>query len=71
MTTSSAEIELVEAHQGCLQMESVNALLDDFAVIPEARTIHVDNAAAIALATAEGGSWKTRHLKVRHRALRE
>ena len=71
VTTSSAETELVEAHQGCLQMESVNALLDDFAVIPEARTIHVDNAAAIALATAEGGSWKTRHLKVRHRALRE
>eukprot|EP00439_Symbiodinium_sp_Y106_P014523 s9297_g2.t1 len=71
VTTSSAETELVEAHQGCLQMESVNALLVDFDVQPSGRTICVDNAAAITLATAEGGSWKTRHLKVRHRALRE
>ena len=70
-TTSSAETELVEAHQGCLQMESVNALLADFDVEPSSRCICVDNAAAIALATAEGGSRKTRHLKVRHRALRE
>ena len=33
-------------------------------------TIHVDHVVAISLATAEGGSWKTRHLKGRHRALR-
>ncbi|CAE7605323.1 RE1 [Symbiodinium sp. KB8] len=59
------------AHQGCLQMESINALLSDFEVEPTERSICVDNAAAITLATAEGGSWKTRHLKVRHHALRE
>ncbi|CAE6936905.1 RE1 [Symbiodinium sp. CCMP2592] len=71
VTTSSAETELVVAHHGCQQMESIDALLSDMGVIPNQRTIYVDNAAAITLATSEGGSWKTRHLKVRHRALRQ
>ena len=71
VTTSSAETELVAAHHGCQQMESVDALLEDFGERPSRRVIYVDNAAAITLATSEGGSWKTRHLKVRHRALRQ
>ena len=71
VTTSSAETELVAAHYGCQQMESVDALLEDFGERPSQRIIYVDNAAAITLATSEGGSWKTRHLKVRHRALRQ
>ena len=71
VTTSSAETELVAAHHGCQQMESVDALLADFGEEPSKRIIYVDNAAAITLATSEGGSWKTRHLKVRHRALRQ
>ena len=71
VTTSSAETELVAAHHGCQQMESVDALLEDFGERPSKRIIYVDNAAAITLATSEGGSWKTRHLKVRHRALRQ
>ncbi|CAE7789604.1 RE1 [Symbiodinium sp. CCMP2592] len=71
VTTSSAETELVAAHHGCQQMESIDALLTDMGETPEQRVIYVDNAAAITLATSEGGSWKTRHLKVRHRALRQ
>ena len=71
VTTSSAETELVAAHHGCQQMESVDALLSDVGEQPLQRIIYVDNAAAITLATSEGGSWKTRHLKVRHRALRQ
>ena len=71
VTTSSAETELVAAHHGCQQMESIDALLMDMGETPGQRVIYVDNAAAITLATSEGGSWKTRHLKVRHRALRQ
>ena len=71
VTTSSAETELVEAHHGSQQMESVNALIQDIGETVESRLLWVDNAAAITLATSEGGSWKTRHLKVRHQALRQ
>ena len=71
VTTSSAETELVEAHLGAQQMESVDALLQDIGEYAERRVLCVDNAAAITLATSEGGSWKTRHLKVRHGALRQ
>ncbi|CAE7245139.1 RE2 [Symbiodinium sp. CCMP2592] len=65
VTTSSAETELVAAHHGCQQMESIDALLTDMGEVPTQRIIYVDNAAAITLATSEGGSWKTRHLKSR------
>ena len=61
----------MEAHLGAQQMESVDALLQDIGEYAERRVLCVDNAAAITLATSEGGSWKTRHLKVRHRALRQ
>ena len=71
VTTSSAETELVEAHHGSQQMESVDALIRDIGETVESRTLCVDNSAAITLATSEGGSWKTRHLKVRHGALRQ
>ena len=71
VTTSSAETDLVEAHHGSQQMESVDSLLQDIGEQAESRVLHVDNAAAITLATSEGGSWKTRHLKVRHQALRQ
>ncbi|CAE7247999.1 unnamed protein product, partial [Symbiodinium microadriaticum] len=71
VTTSSAETELVEAHHGSQQMESVDSLLQDIGERAESRALYVDNAAAITLATSEGGSWKTRHLKVRHQALRQ
>ncbi|CAE7364775.1 RE1, partial [Symbiodinium sp. KB8] len=47
VTTSSAETELVAAHHGCQQMESVDALLEDFGERPSKRIIYVDNAAAI------------------------
>ena len=37
----------------------------------ESRELRVDNSAAITLASEEGGSWRTRHLKVRAGALRQ
>ena len=71
MTTSSAETELLEASEGALLMYSIDALLSDVGAKPTERELRVDNSAAITLAADEGGSWRTRHLKVRSGALRQ
>ena len=70
VTTSSAEAELLAASEGAKMLESIEALLGDFGVVAERKTLLVDNRAAITIATSEGGSWRSRHLKVRHKALR-
>ena len=71
VTTSSAEAELLAASEGARMLESIDALLEDFGIVAEKKTLLVDNSAAITIATSEGGSWRTRHLKVRHKALRQ
>ena len=71
VTTSSAETELLEASEGALLMYSIDALLTDVGATPTDRELRVDNSAAITLASDEGGSWRTRHLKVRSGALRQ
>ena len=71
VTTSSAETELLAASEGTTLMLSIDAMLNDFGVSPTRRELRVDNSAAITLASEEGGSWRTRHLKVRASALRQ
>eukprot|EP00439_Symbiodinium_sp_Y106_P060055 s2743_g8.t2 len=70
-TTSSAETELSAASEGSVLTFSVDALLTDMGTQAESRELRVDNSAAITLASEEGGSWRTRHLKVRAAALRQ
>ena len=49
--------------------ESVGCLVEEIADYQE-KTLFCDNTAAVALATSKGGSWRTRHLKVRAAHLR-
>ncbi|CAE6958294.1 RE1 [Symbiodinium sp. CCMP2592] len=71
VTTSSAETELLEASEGATLTYSIDAMLSDVGIVPLSREVRVDNSAAITLASEEGGSWRTRHLKVRAAALRQ
>ena len=71
ITTSSAETELLAASEGSILTFSIDALLSDMCVEAQSRELRVDNSAAIVLASEEGGSWRTRHLKVRAGALRQ
>ena len=71
ITTSSAETELLAASEGTTLMASIDALLADVGCKATERELRVDNSAAITLASEEGGSWRTRHLKVRAGALRQ
>ena len=71
VTTSSAETELLAASEGATLTYSIDAMLADVGISPSSREIRVDNSAAITLASEEGGSWRTRHLKVRAAALRQ
>ena len=71
ITTSSAETELLAASEGTTLMASIDALLHNVGAHASSRELRVDNSAAITLASEEGGSWRTRHLKVRAGALRQ
>ena len=71
VTTSSAETELLAASEGATLTYSIDAMLSDVGVEPSSREIRVDNSAAITLASEEGGSWRTRPLKVRAASLRQ
>ncbi|CAE7767290.1 RE2 [Symbiodinium sp. CCMP2592] len=71
IATSSAETELLAASEGSTLTASVDALLNDMGAHVDGRELRVDNSAAIVLASEEGGSWRTRHLKVRAGALRQ
>ena len=55
--------------EGLVLGESVGCLVEEIADYQE-KTLFCDKTAAVALATAKGGSWRTRHLKVRAAHLR-
>ena len=63
---STAECELIEAIDGIVLGDSVEALvanalgIDDFQ-----KMLLSDNAAAVSIATDTGGAWRTRHLRLR------
>ena len=55
--------------EGLVMGESVGWLVEEIADYQE-KTLFCDNTAAVALATSKGGSWRTRHLKIRAAHLR-
>ena len=71
VTMSTAEAELLGYSEGHQVAESTKALLS-ILELPMGRTVlYGDNRAAISLATAETGPWRTRHLRLRASKLRE
>ena len=70
VTQSTAESELVAFNEAYQVGESTAALLSMFKVEVE-RLLYGDNRAALSLCSAECGSWRTRHLRLRSAKLRE
>ena len=65
VTMSTAEAELLGYSEGYQVAESTKALLK-ILELPMGKTVlYGDNKAAISLATAETGPWRTRHLRLR------
>ena len=61
---STAEAELIALLEGVTMGECVSCIFHKIAG-QQHRALYCDNTAAISLATQRGGSWRTRHLKVR------
>ena len=70
ITLSVAEAELYEAVSSVQLGLGVLAMLNELGEKPVMR-LKIDNAAAQGLATESPGSWKTRHLRLRARFLRQ
>ena len=70
ISLSVAEAELYEVVAGFQQGLSIKAWIEE--VIPNTNVrMRVDNTAALGLASTSPGSWRTRHLRVRARFLRQ
>ena len=67
---SSAEAELIALSEGAQLLRSVKTTLEDMGIRPEMSELRVDATAAIAVASS-GGSWRTRHLRLREHWLSE
>ncbi|CAE7484270.1 GIP [Symbiodinium sp. CCMP2456] len=67
---SSAEAELIALSEGAQLLRSVKTTLEDMGIKPEMSELRVDATAAIAVASS-GGSWRTRHLRLRENWLVE
>ena len=67
---SSAEAELIALSEGAQLVRSVKTTLADMGITREAAELRVDATAAIAVASS-GGSWRTRHLRLRENWLVE
>ena len=63
ITLSTAEAELTEVIEGMVAGESIHVILAElFPNVP--KVIKTDNMPAISILTGEGGSWRTRHLRL-------
>ncbi|CAE7646124.1 unnamed protein product, partial [Symbiodinium sp. KB8] len=67
---SSAEAELITLSEGAQLLRSVKTTLEDTGIRPEMCELRVDATATIAVASS-GGSWRTRHLRLREHWLSE
>ena len=64
---STAERELIEAIDGIVLGDSVEALVANVLGIDDLQKMLLsDNAAAVSIATDTGGAWRTRHLRLLH-----
>ena len=68
---SVAEAELIETVSATQMAYGIGAITEELHGVPAEFVIKVDNAAAVGLSNESGGTWKTRHLKVRAFHLRE
>ena len=63
MTLSTAESELVEVVEGMIGGESVHVILSELDDMP--KIAYTDSQSALAVLVNQGGSWRTRHLRLR------
>ena len=64
VTLSTAEAELTEIVEGMVAAESISVMVAE--IFPDLRKeLHTDSTSAISILTADGGSWRTRHLRLR------
>ncbi|CAE7035047.1 unnamed protein product [Symbiodinium sp. CCMP2592] len=68
---SVAEAELIETINTTQMAYGISAITEELHHVPAEIVVKVDNSAAVGLSNEAGGSWKTRHLKVRAYHLRE
>ncbi|CAE8597959.1 unnamed protein product [Polarella glacialis] len=67
---STAEAELMEAVEGQIAAQAVNAIIAE--LLHEVKqTVAVDNTASVALLTGDCAPWRTRHLRIRGAVLRD
>ena len=69
VTLSTAEAEMVEVIESIVAGETIGAIADElFGSLP--RKSWTDSQSALAILTTDGGSWRTRHLRLRAAAAR-
>ena len=64
ITLSTAEAELLEAVEAMTMGESISVMVEEIESQLQ-RMAWCDSQAAVAILTTEGGSWRTRHLRIR------
>ena len=70
ITLSTAEAEMMEVIEGMVAGESIYVMIDE--LLPNViRRIWCDSQSAISILSSEGGSWRTRHLRLRANSARE
>eukprot|EP00438_Fugacium_kawagutii_P029112 Skav233709 [mRNA] locus=scaffold2120:28636:35173:- [translate_table: standard] len=67
---STAESELMEAIEGMIMGDSVDAVCGEVHQKTYTKVIRIDNLAALNLLTEPSGSWRTRHLRLKAASLR-
>ena len=64
VTLSTAEAELTDIIEGMVAGESIHVILQE--VFPDVpKVLKTDNMPALSILTGDGGSWRTRHLRLR------
>ncbi|CAE7395925.1 GIP [Symbiodinium natans] len=66
VSMSVCEAELMESATCALLLESVGAILEEICSAPVPRELRIDNSAAGSILNGAPGSWRTRHLRIRH-----
>ena len=71
VTSSTTEAELLSCGEGFQAAEGLGALLQAMGFKDIAKVLLCDSKSGLQLMTTETGSWRTRHLRIRHAKLRE
>ena len=71
VTSSTTEAELLSCGEGFQAGEGLGALLQVIGIKDVSKILLCDSKSGLNLLTTETGSWRTRHLRIRHSKLRE